>query len=530
MAKRSVFLWTVAAGMILFLFPFPGKTALEKEPGPNIPPDRIIINLPAETGGDTMPAVPFLHARHTKSVEGDCMTCHVQKDGTVVFMYHRTERPASMELYHDNCIGCHEQRKSTGQSTGPLTAECRQCHGASVPDPDPGTQWVEIDFDRSLHYIHETSEFIAPRDKTVSPDNCQACHHRYDEASGQLIFERGTESACSYCHQNERSDDGVRSIREASHDACVGCHLEKKNQTVTSGPVDCVGCHAAEAVSKRPRIEDLPRMKRNQPDAVFMAGGTAEADNTLYRMFPVIFDHKGHETAAASCQVCHHDSLDACTRCHTPKGDEKGGFVRLEQAMHAGNESGSCVGCHVLETRKTDCAGCHDVMPRSGITENSCRTCHNDPEQTVAADPELQKLRAQEFFPPASDEYRTLNLQEIPETVVIGTLSETYQPSRFPHRKVIQGIAVRVEDSDLANAFHKSQQTLCMGCHHNSPASLTPPSCAACHAVSRDTLPVSAPGIPDLKTAYHSQCMECHRKMGIESVPATDCLVCHEKK
>jgi hypothetical protein len=261
-----------------------------------------------------------------------------------------------------------------------------------------------------------------------------------------------------------------------------------------------------------------------------MTGGTAVEDKTSYRISPVIFDHKQHETAADSCRVCHHDSLDSCTTCHTPEGSEKGGFIRLEQAMHAGGEPGSCVGCHVLETQKTDCAGCHDVMPRSRVKENSCQVCHNDPDRRVVQDADMRKMRAEQFGTPASDEYRTVTPSDIPETVVIGTLSATYQPSRFPHRKVLDGIARRVEDSGLANAFHQNQQTLCMGCHHNSPASLTPPACAACHAVQVEGIPAPVTGVPDLKTAYHSQCMGCHQKIEIASVPSTDCQICHEKE
>jgi hypothetical protein len=530
MAKRTAPLWIMAAGiMILFMFPFSGKAFLEKGSNPTIPPDRIIINLPPETGTEDMPPVPFLHTRHTEAVEGKCLQCHIQTEGTVVFRFQRTDLPASKALYHDNCIVCHEQQKSAGKPAGPTTAECRQCHGASVPDPEPGTHWEKIDFNRSLHYIHEVSDNIAAPNPESSPDNCQACHHQYDESLQQIVMERGTESACIYCHKEDKTD-GVRSIREASHDACVACHLKKKDQAVKAGPVDCAGCHAASVQSELPTVENPPRMKRNQPDAVFMAGGTTETDETVYRMAPVIFDHKNHETAAVSCRTCHHDSLESCTECHTPKGHEKGGFVRLEQAMHADTDPGSCVGCHVRETREPDCAGCHDSMSRSRMTETSCRTCHNDPDPTVVHDPELQKLRAQQFFASASDEYRKVTLSDVPETVTIGTLSDTYQPSRFPHRKIIRGIAERVEDSDLANTFHKSQQTLCMGCHHNSPASLTPPGCASCHAVAGDGIPAPDPAIADLKTAYHGQCMGCHQKMGIESVPSTDCLVCHEKK
>jgi hypothetical protein len=529
MAKRIACLWIVAAGIIFFLFPFPGQTAFEKETGPAFPPDRIMINLPQESQGNEMPPVVFLHGRHNESVEGDCTRCHVQKDQTVVFKFQRTDQPASMDLYHDNCIVCHEQQKDAGQTSGPTTAQCRSCHGATVPDPLPGTQWEKINFDRSLHYIHEVSDHIVSPDNPSAPDNCNACHHRYDEAQQRIVTERGTESACIYCHK-EVETDGVRSIRDASHDACVACHLTKKNQEKKAGPVECYGCHNAGVRAEMPVVPDAPRMKRNQPDAVFMTGGTTGKDNAVYRMSPVVFDHKQHETAAASCRVCHHESLESCSQCHTPAGDEKGGFVRLEQAMHAQTESASCVGCHAQETRKTDCAGCHDVMPRPRMTENSCQICHNDPDRTVVHDPEMRKMRADTFVSAASDEYRPVMPKDIPETVTIGVLSDTYQPSRFPHRKVMDGIARRVEDSELANTFHKNQQTLCMGCHHNSPSSLTPPDCAACHAVPGDGKPTSAPGIPDLKTAYHGQCMGCHEKMEIAAVPSTDCQICHEKK
>ncbi|MCP4020221.1 MAG: cytochrome c3 family protein, partial [Desulfobacteraceae bacterium] len=64
------------------------------------------------------------------------------------------------------------------------------------------------------------------------------------------------------------------------------------------------------------------------------------------------------------------------------------------------------------------------------------------------------------------------------------------------------------------------------GCHHNSPASLTPPKCSSCHGKSSD-LKADKPG---LKGAYHGQCITCHQKMEVKTVLPTDCTKCHEKK
>jgi hypothetical protein len=75
---------------------------------------------------------------------------------------------------------------------------------------------------------------------------------------------------------------------------------------------------------------------------------------------------------------------------------------------------------------------------------------------------------------------------------------------------------------------------MCQGCHHNSPASKNPPSCASCHAKPFDP---ATPDRPGLKAAYHGQCMSCHKAMGMtelkkggETSSATSCVVCHDEK
>ena len=83
----------------------------------------------------------------------------------------------------------------------------------------------------------------------------------------------------------------------------------------------------------------------------------------------------------------------------------------------------------------------------------------------------------------------------------------------------------------MAMRFHRNELTLCQGCHHNTPATLTPPKCAACHSDTREIVTrVAGDGRPGLKGAYHGQCIGCHQKMGIKEPAATDCIRCHKER
>ena len=117
--------------------------------------------------------------------------------------------------------------------------------------------------------------------------------------------------------------------------------------------------------------------------------------------------------------------------------------------------------------------------------------------------------------------------EQIPEKVVIDVLSDQYEGAQFPHRQIYRGIESRIGDNGMARYFHDNKTTLCMGCHHNSPASLQPPKCAACHG---DATKGPQDGRPGLMGAYHGQCITCHQKMEIKDPAATDCGKCHKEK
>ncbi len=525
MSKVKSFQLLMIAIIILILLPIIGQTNLKDADNlidSQKSPDMINIDLMQETSGNEMPGVDFLHAIHNKAADGKCVECHTQKKDSFVFKFKRTDEKASKDLYHDNCIACHIETKETGKKAGPLTAECRSCHGA-VKKID--SAWEKIDFDKSLHFIHETSKSIKPAMSSQS-DNCSACHHKYNKETKKTYYTVGEEESCTYCHKEKQTEE-ASSLRDASHNSCVTCHTSLKSKNIEAGPIECIGCHDAKEQLKIKPAKNITRLKRNQPDAALITGGLSDGKNPKYLMDPVAFNHEFHESKSDSCKSCHHDSLKKCSECHTPTGNNVDGkFISLEKAMHDKKSDKSCMGCHAEFTKQSDCAGCHSIMPAKTLKDNACISCHNTKADIVPSNADAQKALAEQMIKEKLADYPIVKIENIPEKVTIKGLANEYKPSEFPHQKVVMAIASRVEKSSMAKAFHKDQQTLCMGCHHNSPKSLEPPKCASCHGKNTDL----ASGKPHLKGAYHGQCITCHQKMEVKQVLATDCIKCHEQK
>lgn len=100
--------------------------------------------------------------------------------------------------------------------------------------------------------------------------------------------------------------------------------------------------------------------------------------------------------------------------------------------------------------------------------------------------------------------------KEGPENIFMDTIAEEgdkFGPVNFSHR-------LHAEMSAMSGN--------CEICHHyNPPGNIIP--CADCHEVERKRTDISK---PDLKGAYHRQCMECHNEWG----PRNDCSQCHDQK
>lgn len=563
----------VTTAIVLGLGPEVMSRSTALAPGGEARADLIWIDAIAEQRELEMAPAQFLHDKHVKIVRDrgkDCFVCHKTKgdsnkpaDMSLKFMRLEDGDAGELkELYHQACISCHAaDAAAKAPEFGPQAGECRKCH-VEKPAFADGRQPVSMT--NALHAKHWGSELI-PADKGQQT-NCGACHHEYDAAAKQLVYVQYQEESCRACHTESPQGDVKKNSMDAFHGECVVCHLSLQEAKAEKfGPTTCAGCHDKDVqASTKANLDEmlqklggeLPRLPRKQPDAVLMVQFDASAPNQIEEqrgLMPVAFNHKAHEGAVESCSSCHHKSLKACSECHTSEGAEEGGFIRLEQAMHKADSGRSCVGCHAVKQAQPTCAGCHASLPPRELDESACGACHLHTAapggaSSEAADPlafeqlgappvtptlplpadkaERQALAANIVNARAHSQVR-IDVNAIPEKVVIGSLAKEYKPSEMPHRQIVLKMLDDMKNDPLANFFHASETTVCQACHHNSPTSATPPSCKSCHGKASFQ---SQPGRPSLKAAYHGQCMGCHKEMRLEKPVATDCVACHAQR
>jgi hypothetical protein len=464
----------------------------------SVTPATVVMQLPAAMGGMERPAVEFNHAVHTAALEQEgCETCHSTVEGAptprleprLKGTLDADDRDGMIDAYHDACMTCHNTRTAASLSSGPVT--CGECH---VRRPPGVSQRVEMAFDYSLHARHSKAY----------PEKCETCHHVYDEQQQKLVYQKGTEEACRSCHGTEDVERTL-SLANASHTDCVGCHLELTRTAKVAGPVLCVGCHEASHREAIDTLEDVPRLVRGQPDTAWITAADA-------RSKAVPFNHLAHEPLTRSCSDCHHRTLKACKECHTLTGSEEGAGVTMAQSYHALGSEHSCVGCHAANTSDSSCTGCHHQLG-AAPGQLACTVCHSGPSpggQALETPPAIAEVLLAALPAPSDD---------FPETVVIDGMANEYEPSTLPHAKIVAKLDAAVRQSPLAGRFHATTQTLCSGCHHNTPVGTRPPPCRSCHG---DTAEATVDR-PDLKAAYHRQCLGCHIEMGLSQQGCTDC-------
>jgi len=95
-----------------------------------------------------------------------------------------------------------------------------------------------------------------------------------------------------------------------------------------------------------------------------------------------------------------------------------------------------------------------------------------------------------------------------PGLVLMDSMAGQYGPVVFSHR-------THAQMTEMSGG--------CYGCHHYNDTALNILSCRSCHPSERKRENVN---IPDLKGAYHRQCMDCHRQWS----GTPECSSCHIAK
>jgi hypothetical protein len=246
---------------------------------------------------------------------------------------------------------------------------------------------------------------------------------------------------------------------------------------------------------------------RGQADAVWIHGENAKSA-------AVGFNHLGHEKVTGSCSTCHHQSLRPCDACHSLAGtkEKEGGGVTLAEAYHRSSSVHSCVGCHTRKTAEVGCAGCHSVSG-AAPAERTCVFCHSGPAAGAG------RLDVPPLFSEIQIDGPPAVSDDFPEAISIDLLVDRYEASEFPHAKIVAKLDEITRSSRLALRFHADAATLCAGCHHRTTMGQRPPPCRSCHPEAREAVQSR----PELKVAYHQQCVGCHIAMDLPQQGCTDC-------
>lgn len=513
----------------------------------------MFVNIPPLLEPLKRAPVMFWHDKHTAALKAEgCEACHPRfrsaKAGRLEFSFpkqrNESGRNALMDSFHSACLGCHAQRANENKKAGPVTCgechadkkeyhekeylplsqqsyealrdpyhkECLACHQKPEKSAEDAhnLDWknfhvkaksrIELEFPKIVYDYAIHDKHVKALDK-----KCEICHY-LSPALKQKLAAEGKEPTSQDWLCEEEAGKSLKQ-KEQAHLRCINCHLERNAAKQEHGPWDCADCHLERQRAPH-ELEKIPPPDYAKKDRILINAGKST-------LLAVPFDHKSHIAASRFCDDCHHDTLDACVKCHTLQGAKEGKFITLAVAYHKAGSKWSCVGCHNLEQAKPDCAGCHELR-RTGLAEKKCAACHTGKLESLD---QAVKL-------PAPD---TLFTPGLKDKIVISGLEKEYASTTLEHREIAQKLTDISNKSKLAGFFHREETTICSGCHHLGPIEKgkNVPACSACHTIQN----TPSGNIPTLLGAYHQQCLGCHRKMGRaeEKMPQA-CTGCHKEK
>ncbi len=135
----------------------------------------------------------------------------------------------------------------------------------------------------------------------------------------------------------------------------------------------------------------------------------------------------------------------------------------------------------------------------TGVSDLNCDKCHTC-EIPTARDACLKPCYRHTALTQTGEHH----VGEAPDSILLDELATQYLPILFDHR-------LHAEMAGMSDN--------CATCHHYSPEGEIPP-CRSCHQKDASGASMSQ---PDLKTAYHRQCLVCHSRWAHEAT----CDVCH---
>ena len=133
--------------------------------------DIIRIDAMQAFGKLERPPVTFLHQKHTEALAAqnkDCSACHLvenNRSGPKFMRLKNTAKQEVMDIYHANCVACHQETAAAGQKSGPVV--CGECH---KDRPDLVSIWQPIGMDRSLPKCQRA---CPPSSREPAPGSCR---------------------------------------------------------------------------------------------------------------------------------------------------------------------------------------------------------------------------------------------------------------------------------------------------------------------------------------------------------------------
>ncbi len=359
------------------------------------------------------------------------------------------------------------------EETGPCYCPCakerdvRRDSRAAGDAPDAGTPEVNLpDECRLYHLAEQYSPVVFSHTNHVEyADNCATCHHHSSRVE--------VAPPCRECHGVTSGDLRLPGLKGAYHRQCMNCHRE-----MGSGPLDCVGCHALADGA----VKDATAM------ALESVGDNVLLGHLAQEFGGVNFKHRLHVDVTDSCSECHHqekgyDKTPACRECHNTRDD-------LKHAYHE-----QCLACHQTTSAKKQSL-MEDLTAQLSAARNAGKT---DEIETLTKRIEGERERGSS---PLGCKDCHLP-KKAPASVDLGQVEQLFGTVKFNH------------------TTHAETTTFCTDCHHtNKDHGLLEP-CRACHP---DKDHPGKPGVTKAQTAYHSQCIDCHRK---EAKGPVECAKCH---